>query len=719
MRDALHALLAAAPRLLTLEFPDNDGPNAVLLPEAMVAKEAISRDFEFTITLLSDDASIALKDVQCKMVCIKLKREDGSERYFNGHCFKFTLQTIQNGLAIYRMVLRPWLAFYDLNRDNFIFHNKNIEDQTRDIFHKTGLSRHEFQTRGKDPLRTFSVQYGESDYNYLHRRWEEMGWVYWYHHTKKGHKLILCDNSARAEPIDGKGVLTYHHDGGSNKQDKIAIWSPEREVVADKVGLSGFDFKKPSPVQVAKSGELEQGKIGRFEDYEYLGLYGFKDQAHAMDMVARRIEQLEAEGKRFKAKGNCRQAQAGRWFKLDADSDLFGNHADSSSDEYLILKVKHTIANNYLSDSGQQASYRNKFTCLRRKIPWRPKIGFNSQPAPVPGIDTATVVGRVGEEIYTDKYARIKVKFHWDRKAKDDETASCWVRVQTPWANKNFGMISIPRIGTEVVIQYLQDDPDHPVVTGQFYNERHMPPWDLPANQTQSGILTRSSKGGTPDNANALRFEDKMGEEEVWLHAEKDQRIEVEHDESHWVGHDRKKTIDHDETTLVKHDRTETVDHDETITVHNNRKERVDHNEKISIGDNRHEDVGKNEDIHIGHSRSVHIGDHKSETIGKTKAETVALAKFLTVGGLYQTSVGGAMNSTVAMAQMEEVGMSKTTVVGKTVSTTAGEQFKIVVGKSSFIMHADGRIEIDGTEILINGNKKIELHGKDIDNNPG
>ena len=207
MRDAIYALLATAPRLMTLAFPDSDGPDAVLLPETMVAKEQISRDFEFTLTLLSDDASIELKDVQCKLVCITLRREDGSERYFNGHCFKFALQDIQNGLAVYHMVLRPWLAFYDLNRDHFIFHNQNIEQQTRDIFHKTGLSRHEFRTRGKDPLRTFSVQYGESDYNYLHRRWEEMGWVYWYQHTKKGHVLILCDNSGVAEAIDGKGVL--------------------------------------------------------------------------------------------------------------------------------------------------------------------------------------------------------------------------------------------------------------------------------------------------------------------------------------------------------------------------------------------------------------------------------------------------------------------------------------------------------------------------------
>ncbi|AVS86776.1 type VI secretion system tip protein VgrG, partial [Paracidovorax avenae] len=216
-------------------------------------------------------------------------------------------------------------------------------------------------------------------------------------------------------------------------------------------------------------------------------------------------------------------------------------------------------------------------------------------------------------EIWTDEYGRIKVQFHWDRLGAMDENSSCWMRVATSWAGSGFGAISIPRIGQEVIVDFLNGDPDYPIVTGSVYNAANMPPWALPGNATQSGIKTKSSKGGAfgdgmkngAGDANAIRFEDKKGAEQVWLHAQKDQLIEVENDEDHWVGQDRRKTIDRDETNVIHRDRTETVDRDEkitvhgwrteevdgdeTITIHSNRKERVDHNETISIGDNRDE----------------------------------------------------------------------------------------------------------------------------------
>ncbi len=711
-------ILNNAARLMKLVFPRNDGPQATLLINELIAEEHLSSDFTFTLQVLSDDAEIALKDVQGKMVCIELTRDDHSKRYFNGYCFEFSLQRVDNGTAVYQMILKPWLALLRLRVDHYIFHNQTLAELTKEIFLDYGKASFEINIREGDHKRTFTVQYDESDYNFLHRHWEEYGLHYWYEHTASGHRLILADYSMAAEPIDGNPAIPLHHDGGTNKFDKISNWQPQRALVSGKVSYSSFDFKTPTPVVVLEVSQHKQGDIHKIEQYRYHGLYGYKDSAMGKLLAKRKMEQIDASGKTFAAVSDSRYIKPGRWFRLTKDHLAQAMQGSNPENEFLVLSSVHIARNNLLNSEGGAAYYSNNFTCIRRNVRWRPRVGFNSSTVKVPGVDTATVVGPAGEEIYTDKYGRIKVQFHWDREGKLDEKSSCWVRVMTPWADKNFGMIALPRIGTEVVIQYLQGNPDRPLVVGQLYNQRHMPPWDLPANQTQSGILSRSSKGGTPANANAFRFEDKKGQEEVWLHAEKDQRIEVENDESHWVGHDRKKTIDHDETVHVKHDRTETVDHDEKITVHNNRTERVDHNEKISIGDNRTEDVGKDEDIHIGHSRSVHVGDHKSETVGKTKAETVALAKFLTIGGLYQTSVGGAMNTTVAMAQLEEIGVSKTTVVGKTMSTSVGDQFKITVGKSSFTMHADGRIEIEGTEVLISGSKKVEIHGKDIDNNP-
>ena len=235
------------------------------------------------------------------------------------------------------------------------------------------------------------------------------------------------------------------------------------------------------------------------------------------------------------------------------------------------------------------SEYRCSFVAMSSKQQFRPR---RLTPKPfVQGPQTAVVVGPGGDEIYTDKYGRVKVLFHWDRVGKKtkDENCSCWIRVSQPWAGKAWGGVTIPRIGQEVVVDFLEGDPDQPIITGRVYNAEQMPPYALPANMTQTGMKSRSSKGGGPDNFNEIRFEDLKGSEQVFIHAEKNQDIEVENDETHWVGHDRKKTIDHDETTHVKHDRTETVDNNETITIHGNRTETVDKDETITIGGNRTE----------------------------------------------------------------------------------------------------------------------------------
>ena len=754
-------------RLLKLYFPRDNGPEAILLINHLHAVEHVSSDFIYTLTLLSDDATIELKDVICKMVCVELMRADQSERYFNGHCHEFALKRIENGLAVYQMVLKPWLRFLDLRKDYHIFHDQSIEQQTKEMFLEIGLSDADIRVQEADLRRTFSVQYDETDYNYLHRRWEEMGWHYHYEHSMKGHKLILSSNSSACETIDGKPEIAWHHDGGDNRVDKITRFSPMRQVVSGKVALSNFDFKSPTPQRLSETSDMNQGDaFYKVEVYDYEGLYGYKNEEDGRNIARRRMEQIESQGKQFHAVGNHRGVQPGRWFNLvrDYEGQLFDGGAPEN--QFFIISATHEADNNFLNSGGKHAGYSNEFNCLRRSIPWRPEPGLNSHAVTVPGIDTAIVAGPKGEEIHTDKYGRIKVHFHWDRRGKYDENSSCWLRVMTPWADSGFGMVALPRVGTEVVIQYLQGNPDRPLVIGQLYNQSHMPPWDLPNNKTQSGIISRSSKGGSSANANWLRFEDQKGKEEVFIHAEKDQKIEVEHDESHWVGHDRKKTIDHDETTLVKHDRTETVDNDETITVHNNRRERVDHDEDISIGDNRTEKVGKNEDISIGNNRtekvgdnedisigknrsekvgdnedinigknrsekvgnnedisigdnrSVNIGGNKSETVGKTKKETVAMAKMLSVGGMYQTTVGGMMNTTVALMQSDQVGINKSVIVGNSFDIKAGSEFKITVGESSITLKANGRIEINGNEIIITGKKKVEIHGDDIDNNP-
>jgi type VI secretion system secreted protein VgrG len=355
------------------------------------------------------------------------------------------------------------------------------------------------------------------------------------------------------------------------------------------------------------------------------------------------------------------------------------------------------------------------------------------------GPQTAVVVGPAGEEIWTDEYGRIKVQFHWDRLGRKDQNSSCWIRVATSWAGTGFGAISIPRIGHEVVVDFLNGDPDYPIVTGCVYNAAHMPPWALPANATQSGIKTRSSKDGAPGaglkhgrgDANAIRFEDKAGAEQLWLHAQKDQLTEVENDEDKWVGNDRRKTVDRDETNVIHRDRTETVDRNEDITVHNNRTERVDHDEKISIGDNRSEDVGRNESIHIGKNRRIRIGASKSETIALAYTQSTGIAKMMNIGLGYSRNVGMAMNSFVGVLKASQVGVAQKLAVGqaysinvgkymdvsvgvrKTVQAgqicihSSGEYMQLLCGKASIVLQRGGGIYLKGVHIDLQGESSI------------
>ena len=320
------------------------------------------------------------------------------------------------------------------------------------------------------------------------------------------------------------------------------------------------------------------------------------------------------------------------------------------------------------------------------------------------GPQTAVVVGPASEEIWVDKWGRVKVQFQFDRDGKMNENSSCWVRVSTTWAGPRMGHISIPRIGMCVLVDFLNGNPDYPVIIGCLYDGDNMPPWELPANATQSGIKTKSSKGGAfgdglkagPGDANIINFEDKAGAELLTVHAQKDFLSETENDESKWVGRDRVKHIDRDETTVVGRDRTETVQHDETITVHNNRSERVDVNEKISIGVNRDEDVGVSETVSIGVNQTFSVGVNRTKSVGVTEMDSIGKKWGINVGKIKMESIGlfsmqnigvagmqtigvGRMDS-VGVAYMLNVGMMMNTTVGMNQSTKVGTKYSLKVG---------------------------------------
>jgi type VI secretion system secreted protein VgrG len=374
--------------------------------------------------------------------------------------------------------------------------------------------------------------------------------------------------------------------------------------------------------------------------------------------VGIRMQQEAAPALRSEATSNCHRLVAGYKFTL-------ARHFNADGD-YLLVSVQHTATMNAYRSQQEAFSYTNRFACIPLSLPFRP-LRVTPRPS-VRGSQSAVVVGPAGEEIFTDKYGRVKVQFHWDREGKKNADSSCWIRVATHWAGKSWGGIHLPRIGQEVIVDFLEGDPDNPIIVGSVYNADQMPPWALPANKTQSGIISRSTPGGATANFNELRFEDKKGSEYVYLHAEKDSEISVEHDESHTVGNDRTARVEHDETERVMNDRTAFVANNENLTIAVNRSTTVGATEKRSVGGTRTTEVGGSDSLTVGGSIST------------------------TVGGAMRTAAGGAM----------------ATAAGAVMTTTAGGAMTITAG-AALTITAGGVVAINASAILLNGRLVLPL----------
>jgi type VI secretion system secreted protein VgrG len=512
----LQALLEAhqTTRLLRLSFPRNDGPPAKLMVNRFVGKEYLSRDFEFTVELLSDDARVELEAMHCKLLCISLVQLDGSLRPFTGYVTSFKLVKTDGGVAFYEATLQPWLAYLRLRRNNRLFHVRSLREQAETMFAGYGgLPVWEWEVAGEQPQVTMATQWDETDHNYLCRRWEAAGYSYWYEHSGEGHTLRVGDDTRTAAPIDGPSAgIRFHRAGGALEEDAIGEWSPIRQWASGQAAVSGFDFKNPRPIHADTVTIDRQGNIPPLEVHSYEGHYGFKDQSGASRLSRLRMEEIEARGKLIEAQGNNRRVAAGRWFSL------LDHFSESEAKEFLILEVHHEASNNYLQGKNAVAKYTNRLLCMEKTLPWRPGRGFNSIDSKLLALQTAIVVGQEGQgSLNVDQYGRIHVKFHWDR----DESGSCWVRVGSNWAGGEKGLASHPRVGSEVIVQWLDGNPDHPIVTGSVHNQGYMPPWKLPEQGALMGLRSRelTAKGGnTPGGrSNHLVLDDTEGQIQAQL----------------------------------------------------------------------------------------------------------------------------------------------------------------------------------------------------------
>jgi type VI secretion system secreted protein VgrG len=749
-----------APISLTSPLPPED-----LLFESMSCSEGLSVLGEMQLGLVSAKPDLKPQDLLGKTVGVTVQLRDDAKRHFHGYVTRFSIGARSGRYYGYQASVRPWLWFLTRTTDCRIFQDLSVPDIVKKVFEDHGGASFKFNLFRSYRKWVYCVQYRESDYNFVARLLEHEG-IYWYvEHGEGQHKVVLVDSKSVHDAAPGCTPLPYYENTAEAPPDVECIggWQFASAVETDHTLLRSYDFERPSTPLEVKAEHKPPYKIGALEQYDWQGDY--VQAPDGQQWAEARLDEQQTRYETARGSTNAHGIEAGRLLTLER------HPRENQNAEYLVTQATVHARNDAYETGGSAGTWQCEFSAIPSGQQFRPQ---RRTPKPfVQGPQTAVVSGPAGEEIFTDKYGRVKVQFHWDRQGKKDEKSSCWVRVSHPWAGKNYGVIHIPRIGQEVVVDFLEGDPDQPLITGRVYNAEQMPPWDLPANATQSGILTRSSKGGAAANANALRFEDKKGSEQVWLHAEKNQDIEVENDETHWVGHDRKKTIDHDETTLVKHDRTETVDNnetitvhgqrtevvdkDETITIHQNRTETVDLNEGITIGVDRTESVGSNESITVGSNRSVTVGASETKTVALQRTHTVGVnetisvgaAQEITIGGLQavtvgavqtinvgasqSTSVGAGQSNTIGAKQSTEVGADRTIQVGGAQTTSvakarsasvgeddslkvgmnlvidAGDSISIKTGDASITMKKDGTITIKGKDITIKGSGKINV----------
>jgi type VI secretion system secreted protein VgrG len=724
----------ANPISLTSPLPAED-----LFFESMTATAGLSTLGDMQLSLLSKKAYLKPQDLLGKPVTVDVVLRSGKKRHFNGIVSRFGAGKHRGRYFGYQATVKPWLWFLTRTSDCRVFQDMSVPDIVKKVFGDHSVANFDFKLFRTYQPRTYCVQYRESDFNFIARLLEHEG-IYWYfEHGANEHKLILVDSLSAHDPAPDYESVRYIEDPAHTPPDTeyISSWTSNESVRTGKVVLTSYDFERPSTPLAVEKVKQRSYDLSDYERFDYQGDYVQKPDGE--QWVDNRLDEVQARFHQNHAESNALGLEVGCNFELK-------EHPGSEENgKYLVtgLSVKAKVG---VFESGDGAGdFRCSLVAMPSAQQFRPPR-HTTRPF-VQGPQSAVVVGPAGEEIYTDKYGRVKVHFHWDRAGPKTDKSSCWVRVSYPWAGKNFGAIHIPRIGQEVIVDFLEGDPDQPIIIGRVYNAEQMPPWDLPANATQSGILTRSSKGGAVANANAIRFEDKKGGEQLWIHAEKNQDIEVENNETHWVGNDRSKTIDHDETVHVKHDRTETVGNNETITIGVDRSETVGNNETITIGVNRTEAVGANESITIGANRSITVGASETATVALQRTHTVGVnetiaigaaqevaigaAQVIAVGAAQSTTVGANQSNTIGANRELTVGNDQTTQIGDSRSTTIGKDDALKVGKTllidvadsitiktgsaSITMKKDGTITIKGKDITVDGSGKINVKaGSDI-----
>ncbi|MDM7920747.1 MAG: type VI secretion system tip protein TssI/VgrG [Pyrinomonadaceae bacterium] len=601
-----------ADRILRIDTPLGED---FLLLDTMTAYEGISRLFSIKVSLLHEEdladytpTFVDVNRILGKGVTIKVKQSDGTSRVFNGMVARFSQGTRHTRFSFYEAEIVPHVWLLTHKRQSRIFQNKSVEDIISEVLRGFEFSIQLDTPRNK---RNYCVQYQETDWDFVSRLMEEEGIFYFFEHSENVHKLIISDTSKSHQPCPVKSEIEYFHK--VDETDKVATiqsWSFVNRILTGKVTLWDHHFQQPANKNQAElSTRFQLGGNQQLEIYEYPGGYARKydgisasggEQTGELSHIStdkektvkNYMEIFEARHETANGSGDCPSITSGFRFSMKSHPNATLNA------DYVVTEVTHQARQSpsYVSDEAVGDPYLNRFTAIgygAGKPTFRPE--FTTSKPIIHGSQTAIVVGPAGEDIFVDKYGRVKVQFHWDRQGHYNESSSCWVRVAQGWAGKKWGMIFTPRIGMEVIVHFLDGDPDRPIITGCVYNAEAMPPYALPDEKTKSTIKSDSSKGG--GGFNEIRIEDKKGSEQLFIHAQKDQDIRVNNDCKEIVIHDRHLIVDNDQFEKVKKDKH--------LKVGGDQNEEIGGTFSKKVGAEIHEKAGSNVAVEAG--MGVHI----------------------------------------------------------------------------------------------------------------
>jgi type VI secretion system secreted protein VgrG len=619
--------------------------------------ERLGQPFSFDVQFVTQDDSLKGTDVLGKTFAVEITGPLGL-RHFHGVAMRFQRLGRRDRWSAYGVTLRPLLWRLSMGSDCRIFTGK-IPTAVSDTLKARSVPV-DVKLEGDGRSSAYFVQYRESDYNFVSRLMEQEGIYYYFSHSATEHRMVLVNSAAKHDAFPGYGTLTL-----GVEDESIQSWGQVNQLESDGYTLGDFFYESPKPM-------VTPYKRATFEHFDYPG--GFTADGDGGDYARIRWEELQAVRDLYEGSGCITGLATGALFTIGGNTD---------AGDYLVTGADYNLGPiSYRSDGEADGDHRLHvhFTAIRKERPYR--APRSAHKPTVEGPQTAIVVGGKDDEIATDELGRIQVKFHWDR---DPKTRSCFVRVAQMWAGPRWGGVFIPRVGQEVIVEFLEGDPDRPLVTGAVYNGDNGLPWDLPQDQTQSGIRSRSSKGGTKDNFNELRFEDKKGAEKLFLQAERDEVV----------------TIKNDETRDVGHDRTVHVVNNETLTID---KDRV-----AKIGEKETREVGHDQTVTVGGARTVSVGKDEQHDVTGKRAHTVQKDDSLAVTGKQTVTVGKDMSLSIDGGLTESVGKDSSLDVGGKLQIVATDQIVLKAGDAQITIKKDGTILLKGKDIGLDGGGSINV----------